>query len=175
VDDNGVGAVLTNQTRTLNPNDAQPDGFSDPIQLTPCDTPAPWPARRLTYTRPPKGLGYGGVVWKTRFDASEDTLELWIRPRRVELADPGNRLMKVILLVSTGPTEYRIGEVQILPHDREWTLLRGQFAGAKVNWQEPSSPSVPLLPQKVRQLSLRTEIGNIEFDFGPVHILKSQP
>jgi len=175
VDDTGVGTVVTTRTRTLNPNDARMEGYSDPVQLTPCDTPAPWPARRLSYTRPPKGLGYGGAVWQTRFEEGEDLVEVWIRPRRVELADPANRLMKVVLLASTGPTEYRIGDVFILPHDREWMLLRGRFARAKVNWQEPGGAAIPLLPQKVRQLSLRTEIGNIEFDFGPVHIMKSRP
>lgn len=176
VDREGVGAVLAARARTLSPNDAQVEGFTDPVQFSACDTPAPWPARRLTYTRPAqKGLGYGGAVWKTGFEAGEDSLELWIRPRRVELVKPENRLMKVVLLISTGPTEYRVGDIQIFPADREWMLLRGRFAGATVNWQEPGSPAMPLLPQNVRQLSLRTEIGNIEFDFGPVQIQQSRP
>lgn len=176
VDDAGMGNVVVARSRTLSPNDAQAEGYTDPVQLTPCDTPAPWPARRLSYTRPAnnKGYGYGGAFWKAPLDTGEDTFEIWIRPRRIELANSDYRIMKVVMLVSTGPTEYRIGDVHLNPTDRHWTLLRGQFAGAKVNWQEPNSPAKPLLPQNVRQLSLRTEIGNIEFDFGPIQIVNSR-
>jgi len=175
VDEGGVGNVVAARSRSLSPNDAQVEAYTDPVVLRACDTPAPWPARRLTYTRPAKkGYGYGGAFWKAPLVTGEDTFEIWIRPRSVELENPDYRIMKVVMLVSTGPTEYRVGDVYVHPTDRHWTLLRGRFAGATVNWQEPNSPAKPLLPQNVRQLSLRTEIGNIEFDFGPVQIINSR-
>lgn len=174
VDDQGVGKVVAARSRTLSPNDAQVEGYTDPVVLSACDTPAPWPARRLTYARPGnKGYGYGGVFWKVPLDAGEETFEIWIRPRSIELANPDYRLMKVVMLASTGPTEYRIGDVHLFPSDRHWTLLRGRFTGATVNWQEPNTPAKSLLSQNVRQISLRTEIGNIEFDFSPIQIINT--
>jgi hypothetical protein len=164
--------------RVLGVDRAAPDPWMDPVSLH-VDTSARWrdlPLFQFAYHKPEEGgTGYGGIVWPVDLKAGERRFCVWLRPQSVQPEKPEYQVAKVRLLVMLQHTQYTVGEVAIERDDRDWVLLCGDLDAAHLFWQQPGTTQEPCRPQDIRQLMLRTEIGNMELQVTPPMIFKPLP
>ena len=173
-DARGLGPVRSDkQRRLVNLADGSVEENGDPVdfKIQAAETFAGIPLARFRYDFPRHNANnFGGIVWPVKLSPDEQNYEVWIRPRRVKPIDKTFPIAKVVMLAQLGNTEYLLGYAEVRPADKDWILLRGQIADAPVRWQMPGTPRIPLTPQAIEHIAIRTEIGEMEFDQTPIII-----
>jgi len=173
----GLGDLLRSENqRILEPSLGRKKQFTDSAQSSPLpgETFRGMALQRLSCvsSRMPDAIGYCGWEWPVKLVPGEDRVEMWIKPHKVELANQVG-VPTLVLLANLGATEYRIGEIQVMPADHDWMLLTGRLDdNAPLNWVKTETMRLPLRVESVLSFELRGERGNFEFQHTGVVIWK---
>ena len=178
-DAHGLSAIRPISTRReIEIGAATPEEFADPARLTeiPGEQYQDLPIRKFRYDRPKKNaLGFAGITWPVALAPDEEKFEIHLRPRWVKPELKNYQVAKAILLAQLGDTEYLLGEVT-LPRgeSNEWIVMTGSVINASLRWQNPGTAKLPLKPESIKHIALRSEIGEMELDYTPIIVIRKK-